>query len=215
MTAFTRSTAVVRYRDDGPIADALGRAVRGHVPPLLAALTVTVVTVVLLPTHPADVQEIVGLVPPLVALLAAAGAAHPHTGRLQWLAPPLLRCTEYLYIGGLCYAQLLAPSYTFLLIGALVFHHYDTVYRVQQGVGVPRWLRWAALGWDGRMLLFGLAALAGSTVALAPVWILVYFGGLTALWALFIGESVTTWIRHPRDGTQPTGQAIDAEEEAA
>ena len=50
----------------------------------------------------------------------------------------------------------------FALLAVLAFHHYDTVYRLRhQRLAPPAWLRAAGGGWEGRVLVACVLALAG------------------------------------------------------
>jgi uncharacterized protein DUF5941 len=90
----------------------------------------------------------------------------------------------------------------YALIGALAYHHYDTVYRTRQRLWPARWVFAAGLGWDGRMLVAAVAALAG----VLPV----VFAVLCVYLALLFGvESVYTWTRTGRG----SGVMINLEEE--
>ncbi|RJL30564.1 hypothetical protein D5H75_23440 [Bailinhaonella thermotolerans] len=190
MTPVPRN-AVVAYRDDGPVARGLGHLAKGQIPPLLPAIVGLVMTGVLLFLGVAREGDPAVFAPAVVLLLAGPGSSSPHSGRLDWLVPPILRVTEYGFLAAVGFAAGASPVVIYALLGALAFHHYDVVYRVRQRIYPPSWLGLAGLGWDGRMLFAALAAYAGLVQAgyvLLAVW----------LWGLFAWESVTSWLAAPR-----------------
>jgi Family of unknown function (DUF5941) len=92
-------------------------------------------------------------------LLAALGARHSHDGRLDWLAPSLLLAGEGVFLTDLGFARHVWPPVIFALLAAVVVRHFDLAYRARSGRGIP--YDKYGLGWDGRMLLTGLAAWLG------------------------------------------------------
>ncbi|GGO04982.1 DUF5941 domain-containing protein [Microbispora bryophytorum] len=185
------SGAVVAYRDDGPLSKAMGLLVAGQLPPLPPALAGAFVTGVLLVLGIAGADDFAVFAPAVALLLAGAGSAHRHDGRLDWLAPPILRLTEYGFIASAGFARSVPPALIVALLGAMAFHHYDTVYRLRQHVYAPPWLATAGLGWDGRMLI---VALGGLLDVMTAVFVLL----AVYLWALFGWESLTCWLAAPR-----------------
>ncbi|MFF0862978.1 DUF5941 domain-containing protein [Nonomuraea sp. NPDC003560] len=186
---------VVAYRDDGPLSRAMGLLVAGQLPPLPPVIAGTFVTGVLLLIGVAGSDGLAVFAPAVTLLLAGPGSTHPHDGRFDWLVPPILRLIEYSFVAACGFAHGLPPVLTFLLLGALAFHHYDLVYRLRQRVYPPAWLSTLGLGWDGRMMAVSLAALAG--------WMTAGYVLLTLyLWALFGWESVTCWLAAPRSGVE-------------
>lgn len=199
----SRVNELPTYRDDGWCSLFLGRFTAGALPPLLPALAGMVVTGVLVLAGLATLPGLTLFAPVIALLFAGVGSSSPHDGRLDWLVPPLLRVTEYLFIAALGLGAGVASPLVYALLGAIIFHHYDLVYRTRQGNRPPEWLTRAALGWDGRMLLIALAGLFG--------WLPFAYGVLAGyLWLLFAWESTTSWLATPRDGTK----AVDLEEEA-
>ncbi|MFJ2032333.1 DUF5941 domain-containing protein [Streptosporangium sp. NPDC087985] len=192
MTPVPHST-VTAYRDDGTLSRAMGALVAGQLPPLPPAIVGMFVTGVLLLVGVAGAEGLSVFAPAVALLLAGPGSSHPHDGRLDWLVPPILRLTEYGFVASVGFAHDVPPLLIFLLLGAMAFHHYDVVYRVRQRVYPPSWLATSGLGWDGRMLLIALGALAGQVTLV--------FGLLALyLWCLFGWESVTCWLAAPRSG---------------
>ncbi|WP_113704796.1 DUF5941 domain-containing protein [Nonomuraea lactucae] len=194
MTPVPRST-VVTYRDDGPLSRGMGMLVAGQLPPLPPVIAGTFVTGVLLLMGVAGSEGLAIFAPAVTLLLAGPGSSHPHDGRFDWLVPPILRMIEYAFIAACGFAHDVNPVLIFLLLGALAFHHYDLVYRLRQHVYPPPWLSTFGLGWDGRMLVVGLAVLAD-----LPTF---GFALLTLyLWGLFGWESLTCWLASPRTGVE-------------
>ncbi|MDX6745103.1 DUF5941 domain-containing protein [Actinocorallia sp. A-T 12471] len=200
-----RAAELRAYRDDGPIARALGQLARGQLPPLAPALVAAVLTVVALSLG-AGIGELAALLAPVsLLLLAGPSSTHPHGGRLDWLVPPLIRAIEYGYLAVLGFALNVPEPLVYTLLAVLVYHHYDTVYRTRQGLWPPEWVFQAGLGWDGRMLIAALAAVLDVTT---PVYaaLALYLG------VLFGWESVRTWVE--TDRRTGKGAEIDLEEEA-
>ena len=160
-------TALEAYRDDGPLARAVGRAL-GRVVPL-------------------------------------------GERRLAWLVPPLLRAIEYSFLIALTIiADPDAMPLCFALVAVVALHHYDTVYRLRhQRLAPPAWIDAIGGGWDGRMLLASVFALAG----LLDAALLVASVGLALVYAV---ESTSSWLRYGRarhapDEEQPHVEGMLAE----
>jgi hypothetical protein len=135
---------------------------------------------------------LVPLVPVPVLLLAGPGSTHPHSGRLDWAAPNLIRIMEYGYLAAVGFSHGVPKPLVFALLCVLAYHHYDTAYRVRQGLRPTAWVFRAGLGWEGRMLVAGL----GAATHTAPV----LYAVLTCyLGALFVAESVRFWKHAPRE----------------
>jgi hypothetical protein len=200
--AVRQGNKLIAYRDDGPIAVAFGRLSYGVLPPLPGAVTGGVITAVLLLVGLGTQQGPLLFAPVVALMLAGPAASHPHGGRLDWLVPPILRATEYGYLGAVGLGQGAPPALVYALLAVLAYHHYDTVYRTRQRLWPAAWVFRAGLGWEGRTLLTALAALAG--VLPFTFGILVAYLGL-----LFVTESVVTWTRTERG----TGVMVDLEEE--
>jgi Family of unknown function (DUF5941) len=185
MTALvgTPPDPIAAYRDDGPLARALGRAVGPSLPLPGAALIVgglaplLVVAIV----RGGEVSYAgVGVVLAWLLLTAGASAGAPDPARMRWETPPLMRTAEY---AGLIWIAALhgASAYpgAFALIAALTFRHYDLVYRRRD---VDR-IRAFALGWDGRLMLGYLLLVAGALPAGFYVMAIV-------LGAVFVADAV-------------------------
>ncbi|GAA4481833.1 hypothetical protein GCM10023191_001220 [Actinoallomurus oryzae] len=192
---------LLAYRDDGPIAVGLGRLAHGQLPPLPPLIVAVVVTLVLLLAGVGGQTSLVLLAPVLALLPAGPGSTHPHTGRLDWGAPIVIRLIEYGYLATVGFSHAVPKPLVYVLLGVLAFHHYDTVYRTRQRLWPAARVFGAGLGWDGRMLIAGIAAIA-HIASLIYVVLTVYLG------ILFVAESVHTWIRADRRGV-----VVDLEEE--
>jgi len=119
-------------------------------------------------------------------LPAALGARHPHNGRLDWLVPPLLLTGEGVFLAALGFSGQVPPPLVFALLAAVIMRHADLAYRARSGLGVPADA--FGLGWDGRMLLAGLAAVFG--ILSAGYAVLAGY-----LWLLACWEFLSGWLR--------------------
>ena len=203
--ATERPSALATYRDDGPIARALGRLLGKDFPAPAWALVMAAVlplAVALLVVGGDPDQGVPGAVLPWIVVIAGVSSGRPQTGRFAWLVPGLLRFAEYgaiLWIGAVEGDGVAAG---FALCAALAFRHYDLVYRLRhRGATPPRWVDLVGLGWDGRILL---AYVFMVTNALPAGYLVV-----AAVFAVvFVGESVVSWT-----GTVRLQTAVYEEEE--
>jgi hypothetical protein len=147
------------YRGDGVLAYRIGGVVRGQLPPLPPLLVGLLVTCDLAILGVANLPGALVLAPVAAMLLAALGARHPHDGRLDWLVPSLLLAGEGIFLTALGFARHVWPPVIFALLAAVVVRHFDLAYRARSGRGIP--YDKFGLGWDGRMLLTGLAGWLG------------------------------------------------------
>jgi hypothetical protein len=124
---------------------------------------------------------------PVEAMLLAAGASwHSHDGPRDWLAPPLLQAGEYVYLAAVGFAAGVWPAVTFALLAAVVLRHQGLASRAR-AMPLPRpSADWRGLGWDGRMIVAGIAAATGILPVIYPL-LAVY------LWALFAREFAVGW----------------------
>lgn len=177
-------------RDDSHIGLLLGRIVPGLAPPLLTTVAGAVLVLVLIAAGGGQLTGITLFAPVAVLLLSGLASGHPHDGRYDWLVPPLLRVTEYSYLAVVGLASGVPGPLVFVLLVTVVCHHRDDVARPAVGVSRPAWVRRAALGWDGRMLVI---AAGGALSALTPA-----YGILAAyLVILLVREAVRTWSATP------------------
>ena len=203
-----RSTLQI-YRDDGPLARALGVLGRAiPLPPLFLIVAGGLPLCALLLLRRDDVtEEVMALLIGWAVLAGGLSSGRPHADRLRWAVPPALRLLEYatiVWIGMLAGAD--SRPAAFALLCALAFRHYDLVYRLRhQGVAPPDWLGNLALGWEGRMIGVYLLWVAD----LLPEGLFV----AAALYAIvFVFDAVASWRRWGR-AQQPV--LYDDEEDAA
>jgi hypothetical protein len=190
-----RSTLEV-YRDDGPLATALGAAL-GRAVPLPATLLIAAGLVPLLVAIAVEGDGASdGLAAAALgwfALLAGLSSGRPHTDRLRWAVPSLLRAGEYagiLWIASLAGSSSLPAA--FALLCAVAFRQYDLVYRLRyRGTTPPAWVGLVALGWEGRLVLGWVLLVAGAL----PAGFFVLAGVLAVV---FVGESVSGWTHFGR-----------------
>jgi len=158
----------------------------GHLPPLPPLLVGLLVTADLAVLGVANLPGVLILAPVAAMLLAALGARHPHDGRLDWVVPSLLLAGEGVFLAGLGFARHVWLPVIFALLAAVVLRHADIVYRARAGRGIPA--DKFGLGWDGRMLVAGLAAVFGfvpSAYAVLAGW----------LWLLTAWDFLGAWLK--------------------
>ena len=131
-------------------------------------------------------------------LLAPFLRAPERPSRFGWLAPPLARVVEY---GSLiAFTFLSAPArlpFCFAFLAVLAFHHYDCAYRLRlQGSPPAAWVGLVGGGWEIRVALAGILALAG---ALGPALLV----AAIVLGSIWVGESALSWLRFARAGGAP------------
>ncbi|MFC4049429.1 DUF5941 domain-containing protein [Actinomadura syzygii] len=215
LTVPAHAAAVRAHRDDGPASLMLGLAARGRLAPLPGAVLAAAATGVLLAARP-DGGPAPALFAPAVALmLVGPSAAHPHDGRLDRLVPPITRGIEYGYLAVLGFAQAVPAPLVYVSITVLALHHHDIVRRVRRGRPPQEWVPRAGLGWEGRLLVAAVAALAGP-LTFAYAALAAYLG------VLFGGEAAVAWTRSRRTRCGSTrtrrhddGVTVDREEERA
>jgi hypothetical protein len=146
-----RGSMLDAYRDDGPLATAIGRAFGRGIPlPPIALLAVGGLPLLLAIVIEGDGASD-GLVAGVVAwavLLGGLATARPLTDRLRWMVPPALRAIEYgalLWIGAVAGGD--AEPAAFALLCAITYHHYENVYGLRhRGVRAPAWVTAAGPG---------------------------------------------------------------------
>jgi Family of unknown function (DUF5941) len=188
------------YRDDGPLAAAIGAATGGR----LRAPAIAFLFAAALPGLVAIVLEGGGASDGVLAgaiawavVLGGLASSRPLDDRLRWMVPSALRVIEY---AGLLWIATVAGDSSlpavFALLCAITYHHYDVVYGLRhRGVPLPRWAQAAGGGWDGRLLLGLVLLLVGALPA--GFWVMA-----VAVAALFIGVTIAQW-RHIGRGAQP------------
>jgi hypothetical protein len=106
------------------------------------------------------------------------------TNRFDWLEPSLLRLIEGSVFIAMAFITDLDRSVLFLLLFAILFNHYDNMYRALQGETKPKWLSIAGGFIVGRLLMIAVLVWAG--ISLLP---LLYYLG-----ALFFVLSSIQWV---------------------
>jgi hypothetical protein len=186
------------YRDDGPLARALGRAA-GRALPLAAAGALALAALPLLAVAAlggGDVSDpVAGAVLAWAIVLGGASSGRAASRRRRWMEPPLLRTIEF---AGLIWLAALAGSAAypaaFALLAALAFRHYDIVYRLRHlGTGPATWVSGLAGGWEGRLIVAYLLLLAGALRT-------GMFVAAGVLAVSFVAESVAGWRSGLRSG---------------
>lgn len=179
-----RSSFLLRLRDDGALGRALGALVRGTLLPLPPALLglVAISALGLLGLH--GLPRVLMFGPAVVMLLAAPGSAHPHTGRLDWLVPVLLLGAQILYLTAIGLGVGVPGPVIFALVAILLLRYADLAFPGRPVMLARARLpddqegeRGTALGWEGRLLIVGLAAAFG-IATFAYLALTVYFGFL-------------------------------------
>ncbi|MEU8202147.1 DUF5941 domain-containing protein [Streptosporangium sp. NPDC049046] len=182
-----QTARLLAYRDDGPLVTLLRDKVGPGLPPVPATLAALLAIIAMAVTG-ILVEGPILLVPALVMIvLVLPTAARDHLGKLDWLAPPLIRGTEFLTII-LVGLAVDAPKWLlYVLIYVIGYHTYDTVYRTRQSIWPAPWVFRAGLGWELRLLIISVGAVLG-----VMTWVL---AALTLyLGVLFAVESVTSWV---------------------
>ncbi|GCB44195.1 DUF5941 domain-containing protein [Streptomyces sp. NL15-2K] len=183
--------ALADLADSGPLASLVGRVTRARIgAPLLVALAGTAVLAVSLFSG-VTWAPVVGAV--VYTITAGQALYRPLKGTLDWLVPPLLRAAEYgtvLVLAAQADVNGALPA-AFGLVGAVAYHHYDTVYRIRGNAGAPpAWLVRAVGGHEGRTLLVTVlaAALSASQFKVALTVLAV------AVAVVVLLESIRFWV---------------------
>jgi len=98
-------------------------------------------------------------------------------GKFEWIAPSVLRLVEF---GAICALLLLIGENkfsiaTFAILFAIVYHHYDALYRALQNQSTPRWLSRLGLYLEGRILLVALTVTVGLSLEILALYFLTLF----------------------------------------
>jgi hypothetical protein len=123
---------------------------------------------------------------PLLRRVVPAGS-HPLAGPLGWAVPSLLRGIEL----GLVVIVGHEHPVAFLWLFAVVFHHYDTMYRSLAGAEFPQQLTDRGLGIEGRIALVAMIAFG------LPAEVAWFVGGWY-LAAVLVGQASWQWAAHLR-----------------
>ena len=98
--------------------------------------------------------------------------------RANWLEPSLLRAIEGGFLIYLMTQYNGAKEIEYLILFAIMFHHYDVMYRALQGKQKPIWLNILGLTWPGRLLVISLLA---SKMEWINIYLLLVFVALASL----------------------------------
>jgi Family of unknown function (DUF5941) len=205
-----RPSALLVYRDDGPVARALGAAVAPRirrVPAVLPALAAIVPMLVAIAIAGADASNLAaGIVLAWLVIVAGLSCGASHSDRMAWAVPPTVRLGEYvalLWIATL--DDVASQPAAFALLCALAFRAYDLVYRLRHQASTPAtWVNALSLGWEGRVILAFVLLAAGALPAGYFVW-----AAIVAV--VFVGEATVSWMAHARG--QRTVDYEDEEDE--
>jgi Family of unknown function (DUF5941) len=185
-------TPLQLYRDDGPVARAIGALVRIS-SSLVTVIAVVPLFVVMALKGDGASHALAGAVLAWLVVIGGAPSGSPPTDAFRWIVPPLLRAAEYaaiLWIGALAGER--AQPAAFALVCALAFRHYDLVYRLRNlGTQPARWVGDVALGWDGRLVLGYILLVAGALPA-------GFFVAAGLLATMFVAESIAGWRKFGR-----------------
>jgi hypothetical protein len=192
-----RPSALLVYRDDGPIARALGGAAGGPLARIPAVLPALAGVVPLLAAIAIAGDAASDLAAAIVCawLVLAVGVSHgaSHTDRLSWAVPPTVRLGEYAALVWI--ATLDSPASepaAFALLCALAFRAYDLVYRLRHQAATPAaWVNALSLGWEGRVILALVLLVLGALPA-------GYFAWAALVAVVFVGEATVSWMAHAR-----------------
>jgi hypothetical protein len=194
-------SGVAGYRGDGPLSAWIGGFVAGRLPPMAPLLVGLLVTCMLTALGLRNLPGILILAPAEAMLLASLGSSHLHDGSNDWRVPTLLQAGEYIFLAAAGYAGRVPAPVTFGLIAAVALRHLDMAWRARNRVPLSwfmgeRWVRlpradWRGFGWEGRMILAGIALMAG----IAP---LLYMALAAYLGALEAADFLAGWTNASR-----------------
>jgi Family of unknown function (DUF5941) len=188
-TALAPPDPIAVYRDDGPLARALG-ALPLRLPGAGLLLIAFLSLIAAIAIGGGDTSHgVAAAVVAWVVLLAGVSSGAPPRPKIRWAEVPLLRATEYVALTWI--AALDGPdSYpaAFALLAVLTFRHYDLVYRLRhRGVTPAPWLNALSGGWDSRLVVAFLLLVAGALPA-------GYFVAAGVLGVAFVAEAVYGWL---------------------
>jgi phosphatidylglycerophosphate synthase len=120
----------------------------------------------------------------IVTQLDLLGVKRAFTAKLSWLEPSILRVMEIGILITLFNSEGILGVPSFLILFAIIFHHYDNLYRALQNESKPLWLQALGMFIGGRVLILGIAIYLGWDISLFA-W---YFG------AIFLVISSAQWV---------------------
>lgn len=104
--------------------------------------------------------------------------------RFDWVEPSFLRVIEFAFLLWIFIRNEQINMVSFIIFFAIVFHHYDNLYRSLQNEKKPIWLSSLGLFIEGRLLVLAIAAFSG--------WSLDYFAWYFS--TLFLVISSVQWV---------------------
>ena len=104
--------------------------------------------------------------------------------RFDWIEPSFLRVIEFAFLLWVFIRNEQINMVSFIIFFAIVFHHYDNLYRSLQNEKKPIWLSSLGLFIEGRLLVLAIAAFSG--------WSLDYFAWYFS--TLFLVISSAQWV---------------------
>jgi phosphatidylglycerophosphate synthase len=122
--------------------------------------------------------------PLIVDQLDLIGIKRSFTKRFDWIEPSIIRAIEAIILIVIFASQDLIGITTYIILFAIIFHHYDNLYRALQSEKKPLWLNVFGLYVGGRVLLIGIAAYLG--------WNLIYLAWYFNI--LFLLISSMQWV---------------------
>lgn len=173
-------------RGDGPLAIWLGKFVAGRLPPLPPLVVGLLVTGMLAALGLQNLSGILMFTPVEAMLLAALASWHPHDGPRDWLAPALVQAGEYVYLAAAGFAGRVMAPVTLALLAAVLLRHQEIGYQARSLFPSRPAADSRGFGWEGRMIVAGIAAAAGILPVVYPL-LAVY------LWALLAREFAVGW----------------------
>jgi len=102
----------------------------------------------------------------IVNQLDLLGIRRTISTRASWIEPSIWVAIEGIILIAIFASQGLMAGTSFLLLFAILFHHYDALYRALQNEKKPIWLQVAGLYLGGRVLVIGTFLLLGLSEAL-------------------------------------------------
>lgn len=114
-------------------------------------------------------------------------------GRFSWTLPSIARAKEFFIVGAIAWFvdRESIDGYLFLTLFAIVYHHYDALYRALQNQSFPRWLSLLGLKVEGRIALIALFIVLGAPMEILALYFIAIFMGIASLqWFLQIRKPV-------------------------
>lgn len=121
----------------------------------------------------------------IVNQLDLLGIRRTISTRASWIEPSIWVAIEGIILIAIFASNGLMAGTSFLLLFAIIFHHYDALYRALQNEKKPIWLQLAGLYLGGRVLILGIFLLLGLSEALLTWYFTLLFVFLASgQWAL-------------------------------